>query len=150
MKVAPGAVPAGRAVVRKRFGRVSSAGVQPSRMLKSLRAVTTRRRDLAQLVGGHVPAGDRREHLRALGPDVGEDAAEELAEDQRVDQRGAVLGLDGEPRGAAPPWRRSALGGEVGLVGARAVVVGAAGADREARGPSSGGRAGRSRAVPAP
>ena len=77
-------------------------------MLNSFRAVDDAPRHRPQLVGRHVPAGDLREQLGALGPDVGEDAAEELAQDQRVDQGRAVLGLDRQPRGAVVPCRRSA------------------------------------------
>ena len=60
-------------------------------------------------------------------------AAQELAQDQRVHQRRPVLGLDRGRAASAPPCRRSTLAGEVGLVGAGAVVVGAARADRQAQ-----------------
>src|SRR3954454_603115 len=84
-----------------------------------------------QLLGVDVPAADRAQETRPLRVGLREDAAQELAQDQRVHDRGAVLSLDrgGDVRLAAGEAVEPA--GEVGLVRAGAVVVGAARVDRE-------------------
>ena len=74
----------------------------------------------------------RLSRLRPLGVRIGEHAAQELAQDQRVHDRRAVLGFDrtGDVRFASV--EAVVVAGQVGLVGAAAVVVGAARVDREA------------------
>src|SRR3954453_16344265 len=79
-----------------------------------------------------VPAAHGAEEARPLGVGLLEDAAQELAEDQRVHDRGAVLGLDRGRDVRLAAREAVEAPGQVGLVGARAVVVRTAGVDREA------------------
>src|SRR3954470_15208064 len=79
-----------------------------------------------------VPAAHGAQEARPLGVGLLEDAAQELAEDQRVHDRGAVLGLDRGRDVRLAAREAVEAPGQVGLVGARAVVVRAAGVDREA------------------
>src|SRR3954453_446047 len=78
-----------------------------------------------------VPAAHGAQEARPLGVGLLEDAAQELAEDQRVHDRGAVLGLDRGRDVRLAAREAVEAPGHVGLVGARAVVVRAAGDDRE-------------------
>ena len=72
------------------------------------------------------------EQARPLLVGLDEDAAEELAKDHRVHDRGAVLTLDRRRDVRGTSGEAIVAPGEVRLVGSRAVVVGAAGVDREA------------------
>ena len=94
---------------------------------------TMRLRRLAKFVRGRVPAGDPVEHVGGLGVEILEDAPQELADDERVHQRGLVLGFDGVADRIERHVPAIHLVREVNLVGAAAIVVGAAGADREAQ-----------------
>src|SRR5215510_4643338 len=91
-------------------------------------------RGFTELVPRHIPAGDGAQHGGRLAIEVGEDTAQELAQDQGIHERRAILGLD---RVAHRLERRVAsihLVREVHFVGAAAVVIGAASADRESEG----------------
>ena len=121
----------GSGVLRKRSGSVSSAGVQPASRLNSRLAATMRRavsRSSSPVTSQPVTAP---QHLRRLGVEVVEHPAQELAEDQRVHQRGLVLGLDRVAHGVERDVPAIDLVREVHLVGAAAVVIGAARADGE-------------------
>ena len=87
---------------------------------------------LVQLVAVDVPPGDDPQQRRPLVERLGEHPAEELAQDHRVHDRRAVLGLDRGQDVRRAPVEPVEVTGQVGLVGAGAVVVGAAGVDREA------------------
>ena len=113
---------------------MSSPAVQPSRWLRHLRALTTRRATVRSSSAVIRPAGHGAEHLGGLGVEVGEDAAEELAEDQRVHDGGAVLGLDRGDGGCGTAVEAVGAVREIGLIGPRAVVIGAPGADGQAEG----------------
>ncbi len=87
----------------------------------------------AQLGAVGVPAGHRGQQRGPLVERLGEHAAQELAQDERVHDGGPVLGLDRRRdvrRAAAEPVM---VAGQVGLVGTRAVVVGAPGVHRQAQ-----------------
>ena len=79
----------------------------------------------------HVPAGDAPQHLGGFGVEILEHAAQELADDQRVHQRGLVFGVDGMANGIERHVPAIDLVREIDLVGAAAIVVGAARADGE-------------------
>ena len=120
-------------LVEEPAGSVSSARVQPSRRLKARLASTIRRAVAASSSPSMSQPVTRRSSARPL-----------LRTGRRTRRAGTCTGSAspsprrGPPsrspprRAAAPPSRRSSVAGEVGLVGARAVVVGAARVDREA------------------
>src|SRR3954447_18963486 len=84
-----------------------------------------------ELVSVDVPAGHRAQQPRPLGERVVEDAPQELAEDERVHDGRAILRADRGGDVGRAAAQAVVAPGEVGFVGARAVVVGAARVDRE-------------------
>ena len=118
--------------VRKRSGSRSSARVQPSRRLKSRLPTTMRRAVRRSSSSSTSQPVTGREQRGPLRPGLVEHPAQELAEDQRVHDRRAVLGLDGGGHVGVAAGQPVEVAGQVRLVGARAVVVGAAGVHGQA------------------
>ena len=113
-----------------RAGSQSSAGTQPSRRLNTRLARTIRRAVACSSLAVDVPAGDRRQQVRPLRNGSVEDAAQELAQDHASPSpRPGPRSRPPRATCASPPAKPVEVAGQVGLVGARAVVVRAAGVD---------------------
>ena len=80
-----------------------------------------------ELLGVDVPPGDRGQQGRPLGQGSVNIPAEEVAQDHRVHHRRSVLGADGGGHVGVAALEAVQVPGEVGLVGPRAVVIGAPG-----------------------
>ena len=115
-----------------RGGSVSSARVQPSRTLNSFLRVQMRSPARTQALGQGGAPRDPLVGLGGLAPEVAECLAEKLAPDHRVEDGGVVLATGRDRAAAVVDAKAVDFGGEIGLVGRRAVVARAPRVHRQA------------------